>query len=157
MQSRMKTHPLTKDQTDNLLARASVGCVATLNQDGSPYAVPVHFVYHDNAIYLHGLPKGHKLDNMKADPRVCMTIYEMDCLLMGSTEVPCDTNTVYESVVVFGRAVLLTHAEDKKRVLARIVEKYTPQLAGKVLPDNAVEGTAVIKIEIQTMTGKYYG
>ncbi len=156
MQHRMKTHPLAKEKIDNLLRSTSTGSLATLNHDGSPYVTPVHFLYHDGAIYIHGLPKGQKIDNIQADPRVSLTVYEMATLLLDPAENPCDTNTKYESVIIAGRATILDDMETKKEILIGIVKKYTPHLAGKVLPENMVKGTAVIKIEIQALTGKYY-
>lgn|SRR5574344_377926 len=156
MQHRMKTHPLTKEKVDKLLSSTATGSLATLNNDGSPYVIPVHFLYYNDAIYIHGLPKGQKIDNIKADPRISMTVYEMDSILLDPNEKPCDTNTKYESVVVSGKAILVDDLEHKKEVLVGIVKKYTPHLAQKELPDNMVKGTAVIKIEMQALTGKYY-
>lgn len=156
MQHRMKTHPLTKEKMDKLLSSTATGSLATLNNDGSPYVIPVHFLYYNDAIYIHGLPKGQKIDNIKADPRISMTVYEMDSILLDPNEKPCDTNTKYESVVVSGKAILVDDLEHKKEVLVGIVKKYTPHLAQKELPDNMVKGTAVIKIEMQALTGKYY-
>jgi nitroimidazol reductase NimA-like FMN-containing flavoprotein (pyridoxamine 5'-phosphate oxidase superfamily) len=152
----MKTHPLTKEKVDKLLSSTATGSLATLNNDGSPYVIPVHFLYYNDAIYIHGLPKGQKIDNIKADPRISMTVYEMDSILLDPNEKPCDTNTKYESVVVSGKAILVDDLEHKKEVLVGIVKKYTPHLAQKELPDNMVKGTAVIKIEMQALTGKYY-
>ncbi len=156
MQHRMKTHLLAKEKIDSLLLSASTGSLATLNNDGSPYVTPVHFLYYSGAVYIHGLPKGQKVDNIKADPRVSMTVYEMETLLFDPDEKPCDTNTKYESVILAGKATILEDLESKKEILIEIVKKYTPQLSQKVLPENMVKGTAVIKIEILNITGKYY-
>ena len=156
MQHRMKTHPLTKEQIDNLLMRTQTGCLATLNVSGSPYVTPIHFLYLDNAIYIHGLPKGQKINNIKANPRVSMTVYEMDSLLLDPDGNPCDTNTKYQSVIIIGTAVLLEDMEQKKKILNGIVGKYTPHLVDKPLPENMLKGTAVIKILINEITGKYY-
>jgi nitroimidazol reductase NimA-like FMN-containing flavoprotein (pyridoxamine 5'-phosphate oxidase superfamily) len=113
-------------------------------------------VFLDGAIYFHCLPAGQKLDNLKTDPRVCFTVYEMRELLLDPDEKPCDTNTVYVSAVIQGMAKLLDMQEEKQRVLSAIAAKYTPQLAGRELPSNMVKGTAVVKISIEKMTGKYY-
>ena len=110
----------------------------------------------DGAIYFHGLPAGQKLDNLKADPRVCFSVYEMRAFLLDPDGKPCDTNTAYVSAVVRGTARLLDIQEEKRRVLSAIVAKYTPQLAGRELPSNMVKGTAVVQIIIEKMTGKYY-
>ena len=64
-----------------LLSSRQVGTIATINKDGTPYCVPVHFVYADGKIYIHGLPAGQKIDNLIANPNVCLSVYNMDCLL----------------------------------------------------------------------------
>jgi len=156
MQHRMKTHILTKEQIDNLLMKTQMGCLATLNANGVPYVTPIHFLYLDNAIYIHGLPKGQKIDNIKANSSVSMAVYDMDCLLLDPDGKPCDTNTKYQSVIIEGTAVLLDNVEQKKKILNGIVEKYTPHLVDKPLPENMLKGTAIIEISINIVTGKYF-
>ncbi len=100
IQYRMKTHPLSDDKINFLLKRVKTCCLATLNADGTPYCTPIHFVYFDGAVYFHGLPKGKKLENIARDPRVSVTVYEMEGLLLDLDKKPCDTNTKYESVIL---------------------------------------------------------
>lgn len=157
MQHRMKSNPLTAEQVDQLLSRALTGSLATLNSDGSPYVAPVHFISYNGSIYFHGLPKGQKIDNINADPRVSMTIYEMDGLLLDPDGKPCDTNTRYQSIILAGTASLIDDAETKRSILTEIVKKFTPQFAANALPDNMVKGTAVVEIRVTSITGKYYG
>lgn len=156
MQNRMKTHPMTEEAIEALLKRAQVGSIATLDEDGTPYAVPVHFVYLDGAVYFHGLPKGQKIDNLKARPQVCFSVWDMQGFLMDPEGRPCDTNTKYESVAAKGEASVLTDLAEKQTVLEAIIAKYTPQLSGTPLPENMLRGTAVVKIEVSSLTGKYY-
>lgn len=157
MQNRMKTHPLAEEQIEQLLFRVPTGSLSTLNNDGSPYVTPIHFVRIDRFIYFHGLPKGQKIDNIKKDPRVSMTVYEMDGLLLDEEGKPCDTNTKYQSVIISGTAAVIDDIEEKKTALLEIVKKYTPQLADSPMPENMVKGTAVVQIQIDSITGKYYG
>lgn len=154
MQARMKHHQLTQEQILALLKTEQVGHLATLNLDGSPYVVPVHFVYFDDRIYVHGLPKGQKVDNLTRDSRVCFCVERMEGLLMD--ERPCDVNTAYQSVVVRGQAKMLTDVSVKNAVLRHIIEKYTPSLSATPLPEAAVRGTGVIEITIEECTGKYF-
>ena len=156
MQNRMQTHPLTEQQINHLLQRAQTGSFATLNPDGTPYSTPIHFVYCGGAIFVHGLPKGKKLDNIAHDSRVGFSAYEMDELLLEPQGKPCNTNTKYESVIISGTAKLVDDIEEKRNVLKKIVEKYTPHLVNNEIPNNMVKGTAVIRIDVVEMTGKYY-
>lgn len=156
MQHRMRTHKLNKEQIETLLYKVQTASLATINFDGTPYSTPVHFLYLDNFVYIHGLPAGQKIDNIKINPNVSFSVYEMDCLLLDPNENPCDTNTKYESVIISGTAELVTDIEIKRDVLNNIVKKYTPHLADKILPENMIKGTAVIQISINDLTGKYY-
>ena len=156
MQLRMKEHQLSREEMENLLLECQTGTLATINQDGTPYCVPVHYVLFENAIYIHGLPAGQKLNNLKADSNVCFNVYELQGFLLDPDEKPCDTNTAYRSVVIQGKAELLKDIDDKKTILAAIIRKYTPHLAEKEVPLNMLNGTAVIKISIVQQTGKYY-
>lgn len=156
MQHRMKTHPLTEEQINHLLQRAQTGSLATLNPDGTPYSTPIHFVYYDNAIFVHGLPKGKKLDNIAQDSRIGFSVFEMDKLLLDPDGKSWDTNTKYESVIISGTAKLVDDIEEKRNALNKIVEKYTPHLVNNEIPNNMVKGTAVIRIDVTEITGKYY-
>jgi nitroimidazol reductase NimA-like FMN-containing flavoprotein (pyridoxamine 5'-phosphate oxidase superfamily) len=156
MQYRMKTHLLSDERLHDLLSRVQTGSLATLNEDGTPYNTPVHFVYLNEGIYVHGLPKGQKIDNIIRNSKVGFTVFDMQELLLDESGKPCDTNTKYESAIATGKAVLVQDLEEKKMVLQKIVGKYTPHLTGVPLPENMVRGTAVIRISTTELTGKYY-
>ena len=156
MQHRMKTHALTINQVEELFDRAQVGRIATQNQDGFPYAVPVHFVYYQGKIYVHGLPKGQKIDNIKKNSKVCFEIDEMITLICDGVSVACDINTKFNSVIALGHARVIKEVIYVKEVLDKIIEKYTPHLSGSIIPENMLKGTAVIEISISECTGKYY-
>lgn len=130
--------------------------MATVNSDGTPYNVPVHYFFCDNTIYIHGLPAGQKINNIKANPNVCFNVYKMYGLLLDPDEKPCDTNTAYASVVIQGAAQLVEDMKEKKTALSAIIQKYTAHLAEKEIPFNMLKGTAVIKLAVCEMTGKYY-
>lgn len=156
MQYRMKTHPLSEEEINSLLLRTQVANIATLDIDETPYVTPVHYVHFDNKIYIHGLPKGQKIDNIIRNSKVGFSAYDMQEILLDSEGKPCDTNTKYESVIVKGTAILLEDKSEKKMILQKIVEKYTPHLINTPLPDNMVIGTAVIQVSITSATGKFY-
>lgn len=156
MENRMKLHMLSIEQIDKLLETSKVGRIASLNAQGYPYVVPVHFVYYNGKIYFHGLPRGQKLLNISENQKVGFEIDEMIGLISEGIEEPCDINTEYNSVIIIGTATILTDFHKKAEVLNKIVGKYTPHLKDKEIPENMIKGTAVIEISIQECTGKYY-
>lgn len=156
MQHRMKTHPLSEEKIKVLLSEVQTASLATLNADGTPYVIPVHYIYMDKKIYIHGLPKGQKIDNIICNNKICFLAYDMKGILLDQNGKPCDTNTEYESVIVTGSANLVEDIEVKKIVLQNIIQKYTPHLIDTQLPEPMIRGTTVIQINISEITGKYY-
>ncbi len=155
MQYRMKQFQLTREQIDELLQRAEGGRFGTIREDGFPYVIAMHFVYYNGNIYLHGLPKGQKIDNVNSNTKACFEVDELLGLQPGD-KVACDTEAIYNSVVLTGTAQILHDTQYKREVLNRLVEKYTPQFTGKELPENMVKGTAVIELQVSECTGKYH-
>jgi hypothetical protein len=154
MQNRMKNHQLNEDQIAEILLKAPVGNIATINENGYPYVVPVHFTYYEGKIYIHGLPQGQKISNILSNEKVCFQIYDMKGLILDNF--PCGINTEYESIVIIGTARIIEDHDLKKIVLNKIVKKYTLHLNGMQLADNAIKGTGVIEVTIKECTGKYY-
>ena len=157
MQNRMKTHQLTPEECRELLETAETGCLATIGEDSTPYAVPVHYVYKDGKVWIHGLPAGEKVSNILRNPAVCFTVWQMDGYLMDPEGRPCETNTAYRSAVIKGTACLVQDPDAKREALHTVVVKYTPELKDRELPERMVQGTGVIEITVEEMTGKYYG
>ncbi len=154
MEGRMKEHQLTKEEIDLLLQESKMGHLGTQNEDGFPYVTPVHFAYTGDCIYIHGLNRGQKLANIKANDKICFETADMEGLILDDKA--CDVNTKYKSVIIFGTAAMVEEKEEKIEALNKVVGKYTPHLLGQEYPENMLKGTGVIKIIIKTVTGKYY-
>lgn len=154
MQARMKKYPLSQEKIVELLTSEHVGRLASTGEDGFPYITPVHFVFTQGKIFIHGLAAGEKLANIKNDHRVGFEVEKMQSLIQD--EQPCDTNTSYESVIIRGHAALVADVETKIMVLNAVIDKYTPQHAGKSYLDAMLKMTAIIELTIQSCTGKYY-
>lgn len=156
MQNSMKIHALTTEEIEALLSRSQVGRIDTVSPEGYPYLVPMHFVYFNEKIYAHGLARGQKLDHIALNPKVGFEVDEMMGLLTDGVDIPCHVNTEFNSVIIMGSAKILTDPAAKKEVLNKIIDKYTPHLSGRDLPEPMVNGTAVIEIQIEKCTGKFY-
>jgi nitroimidazol reductase NimA-like FMN-containing flavoprotein (pyridoxamine 5'-phosphate oxidase superfamily) len=125
-----------------------------LSDAETPYIIPMSFGYKENVIYLHSSREGRKIDILKRNPRVC---FEADI----ETEVitaddPCKYNVRYRSVIGYGQAKFLEDYNEKVEGLTVLSEYY-----GKKGPFEfeawKVNRLCVIKIEIETMTGKESG
>lgn len=82
MQHRMKEFTMTNKAIKNLLDRSKLGRISTIGSDGYPYTVAIHFIYLNDKIYLHSLPVGEKIDNIKNNSKVCFEVDEYTKLLV---------------------------------------------------------------------------
>ena len=112
-------------------------------------AYPLDYVVVNDLVYFHGPKKGHKLDNIAQNNRVCFTV-------IGSAElVPDSLTTKYESVVVFGNAFVVDENE-LEMVMREMVKKYFPDKieTGCKIIEQYKNQCAVVRIETTYITGK---
>jgi hypothetical protein len=79
---------------------------------------------------------------------------EMKSLMLDNLDTACKADTEYESVVILGSAPILSDLEKCKSILQAIVKKYAPELPD--MPYTMMNGTAVVEIAIEEITGKYH-
>ena len=74
---RKKKNEISTDAAKTLLQSSRRGVLAVNGDDGYPYAIPINYVYDDDAqkIYFHGARAGHKVDALHACDKVCFTVY----------------------------------------------------------------------------------
>lgn len=155
MEGRMKQHQLSKEEIADVLANAQVGRIATHNENGYPYIVPVHFVDYGGKIYIHGLIKGQKISNLLKNDKVCFEADEMGTIVPDN-ENSCGTNTRYRSVIILGTARMIEDEARKTEILRATVVKYTPQLAHLAFSERMMKATGIIEITPVETTGKYH-
>ncbi len=137
-------------EIDAILDEAQIGSLATVNPDGSPYVIPVNYVYHNGKIYFHCALKGKKLDNIKHDPKVCFSVYILDRFVL--TKRADNTSVRYRSVVVNGKAKLVNDPIAKMEALVALTDKYNRNSDPPSF--ECVSRTGIVEIEIEQVTGK---
>lgn len=139
------------DQTKivGIISKAKV-CRLGLVDGNRPYVVPLSFGYREMALYFHTGKKGRKMEILQKNNRVCFEM-EADVEIIPADN-PCKWNMGYKSVVGYGRAIILEDPAEKQKALDVIVKHYggTPM----EYDEKRVNGLAVIKLEIDGMTGK---
>lgn len=149
---RRKDRAISEDAARAILEKGEYGVLATVDGAGQPYAVPISYIFHNGTLYLHCALKGHKLDNIAANPRVsfCVT---------GPTEPVFHGNgfsTNYESCVIFGTARIVTDDAERRDSLYALTVKYFPDKDAEIWDAihrlDAV--TLVIAITVESITGK---
>ncbi len=137
---------------DDILRRAVV-CRLGLCDGRRPYVVPVSFGFADNALYFHTAGEGQKVDILRRNSNVCFEV-EVDCEVVKADKA-CDWGMNYKSVIGFGTAVFIEEVALKRKGLDVIMRQYSS--GSFEYPAKAIEGIAIVKIEIESMTGKQSG
>ena len=147
---RRKDKMKTYEDAVQIISEGSNGVLSVIGDDGYPYGVPVSYVYKDNKIYFHCASVGHKLDAIKAEPKVSFTVVGADNIA------PEKFTTSYKSVIVFGKARVADTDEEKMAALKIIANKYSGDFPaeGMAYIEKFWEKTTVVVIEIEHMTAK---
>lgn len=143
---------LDREEIESIIKKADV-CRLGLSDKNIPYIVPLNFGYKENCLYFHTAKAGKKIDMIKTNNRVC---FEMDIdHEVVRAENPCDWNMKFQSVIGYGRAFLLEDIDEKRQALDVIIEDYSGQTGEYA--EKLVDRLAVIKVQIESMTGKKSG
>lgn len=144
---------------EDILSRADIGRMATIDSEGYPYITPVNFVYFQNKFYFHCALKGEKLDNIDRDNKVC---FQVDIPLsyldagFANDGSPCKLHQFYHCVIIRGTARLVTDDQLKTSALNALVAKHEKEKTlEKVHADMpAYKACAVVEITPMTLSAK---
>jgi nitroimidazol reductase NimA-like FMN-containing flavoprotein (pyridoxamine 5'-phosphate oxidase superfamily) len=131
------------------------GRLATVSEDGSPYCVPMLYIWADSQLFLHGTSAlGHLQTNVRREPRVCFALDEPDEVFdYGRFE--CDSGLAYRSLLRFGRINIVEETAAKQLFCERLMEKYGKP--NSIRPKNffpRLDIITVYALTIDRMTGK---
>ena len=128
-------------------------CRLGLADEKQPYIVPLSFGFKNNTLYFHSAPEGKKIQMLRKNSKVCFE-FDLDHEVVAGEEA-CNWGMKYRSVIGFGRASFVEDFQEKKAGLNAIMEHY----AGGTFDysEAAINNTLVIKVEIESMTGKKSG
>lgn len=150
---RRKEKEISDESNIKAVIKTATVCRLGMVHGNKPYIVPLCFGYHDNALYFHGALKGRKIDLIRENPNVC---FEFDTVAeVNEAEEACDWGMNFQSVIGFGKATFIENSDEKCKALGIIMAQYSEKQFE--FPENMLKATAVIKIEIGSMTGKQSG
>jgi nitroimidazol reductase NimA-like FMN-containing flavoprotein (pyridoxamine 5'-phosphate oxidase superfamily) len=156
---RRSDQAMSEQDSVALLQRALVGRIGTVDADGTPYVVPLNFVYEDGEcrIHLHlAQQPGHLASNLGFSPKVCFEVDEPGPLF-ATGDAGCNTDQAYESVICFGRAALVSDERDKERIARLFLRKYVDEhMPGRLYDPELVWIAAAefVTIQVAVVTGK---
>jgi hypothetical protein len=135
-----------------LLERMSIGRMAVMTEEG-PYIIALNYLFFEGSIYFHSAQAGRKIEALRADPRACFLVDDAGPQVLWAQG--CGISQIYKSVICFGQASFVENPLEKRRILDRMVQKYVPaRYPLSPLKDENIEKTAVVKIAIDSMSGK---
>ena len=150
---RKKANEISVEEAKKLLHEARRGVLAVSGDDGYPYAVPINYLYAEDAqeIIFHGSKVGHKVDALKRSDKVCFTVVSGE-----SVEIEDEAWAPFlKSAVVFGRCHLVEDRGESDALCKKFAMKYYP--TEKMVDDEvAASGKAVqmFRISIDHISGK---
>ena len=142
-----------------ILTRSRVGRLATVGRDGYPYITPVNYVYCKDSIYFHCAHKGEKIDNIRADSRVC---FEVDIplayldLAFDPARPPCQVHQFYHCMIIRGRAYIVEDPLEKVAALNALMASHErqPDFAAITSDTPAVALCTVVAVRIESLSCK---
>lgn len=147
---RRKDREITEPAEIEAIIQEAKVCRLAMVDDGQPYVVPLNFGYRDNTLFFHSASSGRKIDVLKKNGRVC---FEMDLVdEIKAAEEACDWGIRYRSVIGFGNATLLDDPDEKCEALDTIMGQHSNETF--TYPASKLKATAVIRVDIERMTGK---
>ena len=115
-----------------ILERGSSGVLEVLGDEDYPYAVPLSYVCCGDTLYFHCAKAGHKLDAVRRHDKASFCVIDQDQV------VPAEYTTYFRSVIAFGRVREVTEAEEFRRAICLLADKYAPR-EGNTRRDGAIE------------------
>ena len=115
--------------------------------------LPMVYARVDDDLYLHGAVGNHMLRALDAAD-VCVTVTLIDGLVLSRSAFHHSMN--YRSVVVYGRAELVTDNGEKDRVLRAVVDHMVEGRSAQCRPPTAEErrATRVLRVPLHEASAK---
>jgi len=141
-----------RTEIEAIIQKADI-CRLGLSVDNHPYIVPLNFGFDRDCLYFHAAREGQKIDMIRQNNCVCFEL-EADCEAV-MAETPCDWTMRFRTVIGYGKASLVTDVNEKRRALDVIVQHYSARPVE--YSSNLLERLVIIKVDIESITGKKSG
>ena len=150
----------SRERMIRFLDSEHVGRVASIDENGYPQVIPMNFAYLDGHVYMHSHTRGEKLENVGRNPRVGFEVDRELEFLPSYFSDPHDASladTLYISVVIKGRGVIIRDRAEKARALNALMSKYQPEGGyDPVAPGmDVIDAVSIIRVTPEVMHGKY--
>jgi nitroimidazol reductase NimA-like FMN-containing flavoprotein (pyridoxamine 5'-phosphate oxidase superfamily) len=127
-----------------------VGFVA----EGKPVVIPTGYGRKDDTLYIHGSTASRMFRALGKGADVCVTVTLVDGLVLARSAFHHSMN--YRSVVIFGKAVVLDDATEKREALRVFTEHVAPGRWREIRPptEKELQATTVLAIPLEEVSAK---
>ncbi|CAN5320352.1 pyridoxamine 5'-phosphate oxidase family protein [soil metagenome] len=141
-------------ETINAILDEAFICHVGFVVDGQPYVIPTGFARVGDVLYIHGSSASRMLRTLAEGVDVCVTVTLVDGLVLARSAFHHSVN--YRSIVVLGKAVLVTDQDEKNDALEAITEHIVPGRWADVRWPNELElkATSVLRLSIDEASAK---
>jgi hypothetical protein len=137
---------------DAIVDAALIAHVGTI-RDGKPIVVPMLCLRDGDWLLLHGSPASGTVARSR-EQEVCVTMTLLDGLVLARSAFHHSLN--YRSVVVLGRAEVISDQAERSRVLEVFMERLVPGRGALLRPTSAAElkQTTVLRVSLDRASAK---
>jgi nitroimidazol reductase NimA-like FMN-containing flavoprotein (pyridoxamine 5'-phosphate oxidase superfamily) len=142
-----------REQVDAILD-AGLVCHLGFVHKGHPFVIPTLFARVGDEVYVHGSSASRMLRTLKDGVDACLTVTLVDGLVLARSIFHHSVN--YRSVVVLGRAVEVTEADEKLRALEAFAERILPGRWAEVRWPSRQElkATSILRLPLDEASAK---
>jgi nitroimidazol reductase NimA-like FMN-containing flavoprotein (pyridoxamine 5'-phosphate oxidase superfamily) len=129
-------------------------CHLGFTVDGLPYVIPTLYAREGDTLYLHGSGASRTLKTLSEGVDVCATVTLVDGYVLARSAFHHSMN--YRSVVVLGRARLVTEPEERMKALRTLTNHLVPERWEEVRGPNELElrQTMVLALPLDEVSAK---
>jgi len=145
----------TLPEIEEIIRQCEACHLAMTDENNLPYLVPMNFGYRDGWIYFHGDQQGKKMELLRKNPIVSISMSTGHTLFQRHEQVACSYGMEYKSVVIRGKVELIEDYNEKLEALSIIMAQYTDK--DFTFSQPSVINVAVFKVPATTIRGKIFG
>jgi nitroimidazol reductase NimA-like FMN-containing flavoprotein (pyridoxamine 5'-phosphate oxidase superfamily) len=122
--------------------------------EGQPFVIPTGYARSGDRLYLHGSSASRMLRTLHQGVDVCVTVTLVDAFVLARSGFHHSMN--YRSVVVLGKATLVTDREEKLDALQSFTDHIVPGRWNEVRPptDQELKATSVLSLPLDEVSAK---
>ena len=128
----------------DIITQCDYGILATTDNAGFPYGVPLHHVLENNVIYFHTISTEREIENIIQNDKVSMTF-------ISNYGINKNTFTAYyESTIIEGIAQQIINRTEKRHALRLLCQRFAPNCIKEIetMPFEQLRQIKIIRIDI---------